>query len=191
MLSRSWCLYIFIYFLLVRNARSDMNVNSEENIIVNKIINLKVKEHVTSVIELLKNFLRNEYKVLTKSDTFRSIKHYFNIDKIWRFLKDYVYQNVGEVTEDRKMKISKNAEKFIPFLLVPGLLLTGILPWIVPKLKMIVMAVGFINQIAFSTALFSFIRGYIFDRTEKEHVFYINHGYKHKHNKHNPINYHR
>ncbi|KAF5301543.1 hypothetical protein FQR65_LT08848 [Abscondita terminalis] len=170
MISYSLCTYLFVYILLVRHTKSDTNYKSGENEI-SRVINsaeLKVQE---SLLKL---------KVKNDSDLFKSIISAFDIDKILQFLKKTFHQSVTGLIEDRKIKMGENGKKIIPFLLVPGLLLAGMLPWIVPQLKMMVMAVGFMNQIAFSTALFSFIRGYIFDRTEKEHVFYVNHGYKNK-----------
>ncbi|KAK5650542.1 hypothetical protein RI129_001571 [Pyrocoelia pectoralis] len=93
-------------------------------------------------------------------------------------IADAINESRKEVTEKRKLKLPKNGKKVLPFLIVPGLVLAGILPWIVPQLKIVVMAVGLINQIALSSAIFSFLRSYIFDKKAEEHIFYINHGYK-------------
>ncbi|XP_065170240.1 uncharacterized protein [Atheta coriaria] len=67
---------------------------------------------------------------------------------------------------------------FLPYLLAPALLMAGVMPWVIPPLKMMVMFVAMINQFAFSSALFSLVRNYVFNRKEEEHVFYINHGYQ-------------
>lgn len=72
----------------------------------------------------------------------------------------------------------------IPFLIIPGFISAGILPWLIPGMKMAVMGVAMINQMAFTSSLFSLIRGYIFDTSQEEHIVYVNHGYqKYKHKK--------
>lgn len=82
---------------------------------------------------------------------------------------------------ERKMKMSM--KNILPYLIVPGLLMAGILPWILPGVKILVMFVSMINQMAFTSALFALIRGYIFDTEQEEHIVYINNGYKKKHHK--------
>lgn len=84
----------------------------------------------------------------------------------------------------RKMKSKMNMKNMIPFMLVPGLLLAGIMPWVIPQLKMMVMAVGILNQVAFTSALFSLVRGYVFDTVPNEHIFYVNHGYSNEKDHH-------
>lgn len=78
----------------------------------------------------------------------------------------------------RKMKMSMN--NMLPYMIIPGFLMAGILPWILPGIKMVVMAVTMVNQMAFNAALFGLIRSYIFDTEKEEHIVYINHGYRKK-----------
>lgn len=82
---------------------------------------------------------------------------------------------------ERKMKMKMG--DFLPYLIAPAFFMAGIMPWILPKLKMAVMVVGLINNIAFSQALFSLIRNYVFNTVPEEHIIYLNNGYKNK-NKH-------
>ncbi|KAJ3641783.1 hypothetical protein Zmor_028261 [Zophobas morio] len=81
---------------------------------------------------------------------------------------------------ERKMQMSM--KNMMPYMIVPGLFMAGILPWVIPGLKMAVMAVSMMNQMAFNAAFFSLIRSYIFDTRNEEHVVYINHGYRPKRN---------
>ncbi|RZC34915.1 hypothetical protein BDFB_013134 [Asbolus verrucosus] len=78
----------------------------------------------------------------------------------------------------RKMKMSM--KNMMPYMIIPGFLMAGILPWVIPGLKMVVMAVSMVNQMAFTSALFGLIRSHIFDTEQEEHIVYINHGYRKK-----------
>ncbi|XP_044760963.1 uncharacterized protein LOC123318416 [Coccinella septempunctata] len=85
--------------------------------------------------------------------------------------------------EARKKKMS--VMDVIPYLIIPGFISAGILPWLIPGMKIAVMGVAMINQMAFTSSLFSLIRGYIFDTSQEDHIVYVNHGYeKYKHQKH-------
>lgn len=88
--------------------------------------------------------------------------------------------------EMRKMKQSTN--NMMQYMLVPSFLMAGILPWVMPKIQMAVMAVSMMNNMVFTSALVSLVRGYIFDYEPNEHIIYINKGYrnknKHKHSPH-------
>lgn len=79
---------------------------------------------------------------------------------------------------ERKMKMKMN--DFLPYLIAPAFFLAGIMPWIIPKLKMAVFLVGLINNIAFSQALYALVRNYVFNSAKDEHIIYLNHGYKYK-----------
>lgn len=87
---------------------------------------------------------------------------------------------------ERKMKMGSILQKYFPYLIVPGLIMSGLLPWILPAIKLVVMAVTMVNQMAFTTALMAVIRSYIFDTTKNDHIIYINQGYK-KHKPHSFI----
>lgn len=79
----------------------------------------------------------------------------------------------------RKMKMSMN---MIQYMIVPGFLMAGILPWIMPGLQMVVSILSMVNNMAFTSALVALVRSYVFDKEPDEHVVYINHGYKSKNN---------
>lgn len=90
--------------------------------------------------------------------------------------------NTTSVSE-RKMKM--NVGKILPFLIAPAFFLAGIMPWILPPLKMAVSFVGLINNIVFVQALYSLVRNYVFNAVKDEHIIYLNHGYKNK--VHHPV----
>lgn len=97
----------------------------------------------------------------------------------------------GEVSE-RKMKMSTS--NILALLFIPAMWIAGMMPWILPGVKMAVMMVTMMNNMAFSTALFSLIRGYLFDTRPDDHVVYLNYGYKNgqhgqSHDNSNVINY--
>lgn len=73
----------------------------------------------------------------------------------------------------RKMK----KENMAQLLVTPGLIMAGILPWVLPQLKTLVMIVGLMNQVAFSMSFFALLRRLIFERNNEEHIFYVNQGY--------------
>ncbi|KAG5875363.1 hypothetical protein JTB14_020661 [Gonioctena quinquepunctata] len=78
----------------------------------------------------------------------------------------------------KKMKTSMN--NMLQYMLVPALLMSGIMPWVMPKLQMMVSMVAMMNNMIFGSALFSLVRSYVFDKEPAEHVIYVNHGYKNK-----------
>nr|CAI5820445.1 unnamed protein product [Callosobruchus analis] len=80
----------------------------------------------------------------------------------------------------RKIKMPKPNSQTMQYLLVPGFLMAGILPWVMPKLQMVVMMLSMVNNMAFTSALFTLIRNFIFERETAQHVLYINNGYKKK-----------
>lgn len=89
--------------------------------------------------------------------------------------------NDTEVSE-RKMKM--NTSNILALLFTPAMFIAGMMPWILPGVKMAVMMVTMMNNMAFSSALFALIRGYIFDTRPDDHILYINNGYK---NHHQPV----
>lgn len=93
----------------------------------------------------------------------------------------------------RKMKMKM--QNFLPFLIAPAFLLAGIMPWIIPKIKLAVFLVVLMNNFVFWQALFALVRNYVFNKVKDEHIIYLNHGYKNKeiHVHHPPkmYNHHR
>ncbi|KAJ8961748.1 hypothetical protein NQ318_021349 [Aromia moschata] len=85
--------------------------------------------------------------------------------------------NRTEISARKMMGSTNNA---MQYMLVPGFLMAGILPWIMPWLQMAVMGLGMVNNMAFTSALFSLVRSYVFEKEPDEHVVYVNHGYRKK-----------
>jgi hypothetical protein len=83
----------------------------------------------------------------------------------------------------RKMQMM-SMKNIMPYMIIPGFLMAGLLPWIMPGIKMVVMTVSMVNQMVFNAALFGLIRSYVFDTEKEEHIVYINHGYKTKQKQH-------
>ncbi|CAH1100129.1 unnamed protein product [Psylliodes chrysocephalus] len=84
--------------------------------------------------------------------------------------------------EGRKMKTSTS--NLIQYALIPAFFMSGVMPWIMPKLQMAVMVVSMVNNMVFTSALFSLVRNFVFDKKPDEHVIYVNNGYKNKLNHH-------
>lgn len=84
-------------------------------------------------------------------------------------------------------KVKKMFYKILPLLVVPGLIMSAILPFVLPALKMMTLAAGIINNMAFTGAVFTLLRNNAFNDLYKHRVIYVNEGYKnekHAHFKH-------
>lgn len=92
------------------------------------------------------------------------------------------FNNNDSAVSERKMKM--NTSNILALLFAPAMFIAGMMPWILPGVKMAVMMVTMMNNMAFSSALFTLIRGYIFDTRPDDHILYINNGYK---NHHQPV----
>ncbi|KAF2879889.1 hypothetical protein ILUMI_26284 [Ignelater luminosus] len=158
--------------------------SSAETLTVNKVITLMDSWRKSLAIHLqqeVSDFLKQE----NVTNIYGLAMKYFGTKNNTSDAQEETDNNKDVIA--RKMKSKMSMKNMIPFMLVPGLLLAGIMPWVIPKLKMLVMAVGMLNQMAFTGALFSLVRGYVFDSAPNEHIFYINHGYlneKHHQHKH-------
>ncbi|CAG9865356.1 unnamed protein product [Phyllotreta striolata] len=82
--------------------------------------------------------------------------------------------------ENRKTKSESPASKIIQYALIPAFFMSGVMPWIMPKLQMAVMVVTMVNNMVFSSALFTLVRNFVFDKRPDEHVVYVNNGYRNK-----------
>ncbi|XP_025830436.1 uncharacterized protein LOC112904512 [Agrilus planipennis] len=82
----------------------------------------------------------------------------------------------GRSVTERKHKF--NMGNVLYYLLIPALAMAGIMPWILPQIKMVAMVIMAMNQMAFSMGAVSLIRGLIFDVEPQEHIIYVNSGYK-------------
>ncbi|KAJ0175635.1 hypothetical protein K1T71_008794 [Dendrolimus kikuchii] len=102
---------------------------------------------------------------------------------------DVFRKNETEESQGRgsMKKMKKSFYKILPFLMVPGLIMSAILPFVLPALKMMVVGVGILNNMALSGAVFTLLRNNAFsDRYDKK-VIYVNAGYKNE--KHSTIQY--
>lgn len=75
-------------------------------------------------------------------------------------------------------KLQKQFYKYVPFLMAPGLFLSAILPFALPSLKMMVMMVGMMNNMALVSAIFTLLRNNAFNDKYQHRVIYTNNGYK-------------
>lgn len=135
----------------------------------------KSNRNCTDYQQLHKENIRNSLEATTEPrgttlDTIHPLKDLSKTDK----LEESIADNFGV---SRKVKMSMN---MLQYLIVPGFLMAGILPWIMPGLQMVVMALSMINNMAFTSALVAIVRSYVFDKEPEEHVIYVNHGYKNK-----------
>ncbi|GBP83956.1 hypothetical protein EVAR_62398_1 [Eumeta japonica] len=95
-------------------------------------------------------------------------------------------------TESGRGSMKKMRAQFyriVPFLLLPGLLMSAVLPFILPAMKMMTVAAGIINQMALSGAIFTLLRNNAFNDKYDHKVVYANVGYKNefKSNQHHKV----
>ncbi|CAH2108172.1 unnamed protein product [Euphydryas editha] len=84
-----------------------------------------------------------------------------------------------DVTSGRSStkKLQKQFYKIMPLLLLPGLIMSAILPFVLPSLKMMTLAAGMLNNMALTGAVFTLLRNNAFDDTYQKKVIYVNNGY--------------
>ncbi|XP_021203265.1 uncharacterized protein LOC110385080 [Bombyx mori] len=90
---------------------------------------------------------------------------------------DVISNNDGESGRGMK-KMQKTFYKIVPFLLLPGLLMSAVLPFVLPALKMMTVAVGILNNMALTGAVFTLLRNNAFNDRYEHKVLYVNEGYK-------------
>lgn len=106
------------------------------------------------------------------------IKESFDGNNTLSFTFGFSKNNNSEVSE-RKLKMKMSKTNVLALLFIPAMWIAGMMPWILPGIKMAAMMVAMMNNMAFSSALFSLIRGYLFDTQKEDHIVYLNYGYKH------------
>lgn len=74
-------------------------------------------------------------------------------------------------------KVQKYMYKFAPLMLVPGLVMSAIFPFILPGLKMMTLMVGMMNNMALMGAIFTILRNNAFNDKYEHKVVYVNDGY--------------
>lgn len=117
---------------------------------------------LTSLEDVLKSRLRQELNKLYSDIGFNETSGKFEF-----------FQKNQTAASERKIKKDNLAQ----LLVTPGLIMAGIMPWVLPQIKTLVMIVGFMNQVAFSMSFFALLRRLIFEKNNEEHIFYVNQGY--------------
>ncbi|KAM3964289.1 uncharacterized protein ACR2FA_001780 [Aphomia sociella] len=91
-----------------------------------------------------------------------------------------------DVLRNNEVQTSRGSMKkkfynIVPYLLVPGLIMSAILPFVLPALKMMTMGVVMLNNMAFTGAVFTLLRNNAFNDRYEYKVKYVNEGYKNEH----------
>lgn len=133
-----------------------------------------------STLKCFENFIKNVTESSEElSEEFDKLIN--NNIIINNYLKDTDNANQSNSTTNViARKIRKKMTDFLPILITPAFVLAGIMPWIMPKLKLAVFTIGLINNFVFFQALFSLVRNYVFNTAKNEHIIYLNNGYKKK-----------
>ncbi|CAK1601125.1 unnamed protein product [Parnassius mnemosyne] len=74
-------------------------------------------------------------------------------------------------------KLHKKFYNIVPLLLLPGLIMSAILPFVLPALKLMTVAVGMLNNMALSGAVFTLLRNNAFNEANRHKIVYANVGY--------------
>ena len=83
----------------------------------------------------------------------------------------------AETGRSTMKKLKKSFYKFAPLMLVPGLMMSAIFPFILPGLKMMTLMVGMMNNMALTGAIFTLLRNNAFNDKYEHKVIYVNDGY--------------
>jgi hypothetical protein len=74
--------------------------------------------------------------------------------------------------------MKKKFYNIVPYLLLPGLIMSAVLPFVLPALKLMTFAVGMLNNMALSGAIFTLLRNNAFNDKYVKKVVYVNEGYR-------------
>ncbi|XP_050674022.1 uncharacterized protein LOC126971676 [Leptidea sinapis] len=74
-------------------------------------------------------------------------------------------------------QLDKMIENFFPLIILPGLIMSAILPFFLPGLKMMTLAAGMLNNMALTGAVFTLLRNNAFNDKSRRKIIYINNGY--------------
>uniref|UniRef100_A0A2A4JEX8 Osiris 18 n=1 Tax=Heliothis virescens TaxID=7102 RepID=A0A2A4JEX8_HELVI len=89
----------------------------------------------------------------------------------------YTSDDTSETGRSSIKKLKKYAYRFAPLMLVPGLVMSAIFPFILPGLKMMTLMVGMMNNMALMGAVFTMLRNNAFNDKYEHKVVYVNSGY--------------
>lgn len=87
-------------------------------------------------------------------------------------------------------KAKKTLYKILPLLVLPGLIMSAILPFILPALKLMVVGAGMLNNMALTGAVFTLLRNNAFNDRYEHKVIYANEGYKNEKQAHTHFDHH-
>ncbi|CAH2076281.1 unnamed protein product, partial [Iphiclides podalirius] len=97
---------------------------------------------------------------------------------------DVIQRSNADTGRGHMKKLKKKFYNIIPLLLVPGLIMSAILPFVLPALKLMVIKVGILNNMALSGAVFTLLRNNAFNDVNQHKIIYVNDGYHNE--KHHP-----
>ncbi|CAH2245029.1 jg17426 [Pararge aegeria aegeria] len=85
----------------------------------------------------------------------------------------------GDIATGRSSmkKFEKYFYELVPFILLPGLLMSAVLPFLLPTLKMMTIGAGMLNNMALTGAVFTLLRNNAFNDKYEKKVIYLNNGY--------------
>ncbi|XP_072938831.1 uncharacterized protein [Epargyreus clarus] len=89
-----------------------------------------------------------------------------------------VVENPTEEGRGAMKKMRKYFYQLLPALLIPGLIMSAVLPFVLPAFKMMVVGAGMLNNMALMGAVFTLLRNNAFNDNHLNKVIYINDGYK-------------
>ncbi|CAH0558580.1 unnamed protein product [Brassicogethes aeneus] len=142
-------------------VKSEVINDTKENVDLSSLLNSDME----NIVQNKEYFIYNDLKLcvnLTNSTVAFSLRPQANVSSLARGMQFSM----------------KKVKEYIPYLIVPGLIMSGVLPWVLPGINMVAMFLSMINQMAFTSSLFALVRGYIFNNERDEHIIYVNHGYK-------------
>lgn len=93
------------------------------------------------------------------------------------------YEELIEEGRGHMKKMKKMMKKFMPYMMIPGMMALGYMPFALASLKMFVMNAMMLNMMAFNAAIFLTLRNMVFGPRKGEHIKYHNFGYSHDHRK--------
>lgn len=86
--------------------------------------------------------------------------------------------DMKETARGTVKKLYKQFYTLMPFIIMPGLIMSAILPFVLPSLKMMTMAAVMLNNMAFTGAVFTLLRNNAFNDKYEKKIIYINDGYR-------------
>lgn len=160
------------------------NITADQNIIGDILVSPTSKK-----FEVLKNisFKKQEVSDQNSSNAFRiTVATNANID---------LNIDISSTTLSVSLKIKNKSEEFrgimektsqflpsmnspmLSYMLMPALTLAGLVPWVLPGIRMAAGFVHMVNQMAFMAGLAALVRSYVFEARPDEHIVYVNQGY--------------